>query len=58
MDDRERNDDATYPEIISAYSRAQAIDDGVIVDVTQPLERPASAIPSPSPARCGNDASR
>ena len=36
MDSEERNGDETYPEVISAYSRAQAIDDGVLVDVTQP----------------------
>jgi hypothetical protein len=35
MDDREQNGEATYPEVINAYSRAQAIDDGVLVDVTQ-----------------------
>jgi hypothetical protein len=36
MNDQEQHGDATYPEVISAYSRAQAIDDGVLVDVTQP----------------------
>jgi hypothetical protein len=36
MDDQQQDDEATYPEVISAYSRAQAIDDGVLVDVSQP----------------------
>jgi hypothetical protein len=36
MDDQEHHDESTYPEVISAYSRAQAIDDGVLVDVSQP----------------------
>jgi hypothetical protein len=36
MDEREPDDHATYPDIISAYSRAQALDDGVLVDATQP----------------------
>jgi hypothetical protein len=36
MDDQEHHDDASYPEVISTYSRAEAINDGVLVDVTQP----------------------
>jgi len=36
MHDQEHHDDASYPEVISTYSRAEAINDGVLVDVTQP----------------------
>jgi hypothetical protein len=68
MDDQER-DDETYPEVISTYSRAQAIDDGVLVDVTEPARQTGFRHPvaftravwdrcvalSPAAERAGND---
>jgi hypothetical protein len=69
MDDQEQDDDATYPDIISAYSRAQAIDDGVLVDVTRAARETGFRHPvaltcaawercvamSPAAERAGND---
>ena len=34
MNDRHPHDDASYPEVLSTYSRAQAVEDGELVDVT------------------------
>jgi hypothetical protein len=46
MDD-DKDDDATDPQLISSYTRSEALADGVLVDVTETAREAGFVIRSP-----------
>jgi hypothetical protein len=46
----------TAENVIHVYTRAQAIADGVLIDVSELARRRDSAFPSPSPPKSGRSA--